>query len=72
MMNLIRVIPVLVWACLASGCGTELASRLAYGAMGGLQQQNCLESPMSRKLDCLQTESYDDYRRKLRETNPAR
>jgi hypothetical protein len=62
----LRIIGLGALACLGTGCGTDSfsLSRLAYGAAAGLQQQNCMQSPMARKQDCLQTESYDDYQRK--------
>lgn len=55
-----------------SGCGADFASRMAYGALGGMQQQTCIESPAARKQDCLQTESYDEYQRKRQEMGAPR
>jgi len=68
MIKLIRAI-CLALPCLASGCGMDSVNRIVYGTAEGLQRQQCLESPMARKQDCLPAESYDEYQRKRQEAN---
>jgi hypothetical protein len=63
---MIKVLRILCLTAVSfgSGCNPPSINRIAYGTMESMQQQNCIESPMTRKQDCLTTESYDEYKRK--------
>jgi hypothetical protein len=53
---------------LASACGMDSINRMAYGTAASMQQQQCLESPIAQKQDCLQSGSYDEYQRKRQQS----
>lgn len=69
-MNMIRVTGLAVLLGPVAGCGLDNLDRLAYGTAAAIQQQNCLDSPVARKQDCLQTETYDQYQRQRGEADP--
>jgi hypothetical protein len=72
MKNSFRAISLSVMV-LQAGCADFSLDRMAYGAVQGVRRQQCEETTTSKHFnECYQAESYDEYKRKLKDLNTSK